>query len=219
MPELVLYHFPGACSSVAVFSLEQAGLDYQVQLVDLKTNEQASPQYGAISPLGKVPALRIDGQILTENAAIQTYIAALAPQAGLFPQDSSPLALARRAQGLSFCGGTLHPIVRGLANPSRLTEGDEEGVRAKSRYLAKKSYGFAEQHLAKSGWWLGEFSVIDVYLNWTISVARRAGFDFSQFPTLDALHNRLMERPAFARMMQKEAEAIAELDQRRANKA
>ena len=84
MPDLILYHSPGACSQVCVFALEQAQLPYDLRLVDMKTSEQTKPEYTAVSPLGKVPALVIDGTVLTENAAIQTYIAALRPQAGLF---------------------------------------------------------------------------------------------------------------------------------------
>ena len=67
---------------------------------------------------------------------------------------------------MSFCGGTLHPIVRGLANPARLTTGDGDGVREQSRYLATKSFGYAERRLAERGWWLGTVSIVDVYLNW-----------------------------------------------------
>jgi glutathione S-transferase len=93
----------------------------------------------------------------------------------------------------------LHPIVRGLANPLRMTDGDGEPVRAMARKLAKKSFGLADYHLAENGWWLGEWSIIDVYLDWATSVARNAGFDLSPFPALDGLRHRLMDHPAYAR--------------------
>lgn len=217
-PHLVLHHFPGACSQVCVFALEHAGLAYELRLVDLQSSEQTSAAYAAVSPLGKVPALVIDGVVLTENAAIQTYIAELRPQAGLFPRDPSPLEAGRRQAGLSLCGGTLHPIVRGLANPSRITEGDPEGVRRKSIALATKSFGFAESRLAETGWWLGEWSLVDVYLNWAVSVASSAGFDFGAFPMLAGLRTRLSELPAFRRMLAIEAESTATLALRRNNR-
>jgi glutathione S-transferase len=182
-----------------------------VELVNLRAGEQQSAEYARLSPLGKVPALEVDEHIVTENAAILTFIAALAPAAGLFPSDDSPLALARRQAGLSFCGGTLHPIVRGLANPSRITDGDGEPVRERSRALATKSYGYAERHLAANTWWLGVWSIIDVYLDWSISVAKVGGFSFVEFPLLDGLHAKLLERPAFAATMGKEAEFGATL--------
>lgn len=214
-PDLTLYHFPGACSQVCVFALEHAGLPYTLRLVDLKSAEQTKPGYTGISPLGKVPALTIDGVVLTENAAIQTYIAALRPQAGLFPAHTSPMVAARQQAGLSFCGGALHPTVRGLANPQRITDGDPEGVRRKSIELAKKSFAYAEEHVAETGWWLGVFSLVDVYLNWAISVARSTDFDFTPYPTLDGLRSRLSEMPAFGRMMEVDVESRATLAARR----
>jgi glutathione S-transferase len=214
-PHLVLHHFPGACSQVCVFALEHAGLDYKLRLVDLQSSEQTSEAYTAVSPLGKVPALVIDGVVLTENAAIQTYLAALRPQAGLFPSDDSPLAAGRRQAGLSLCGGTLHPIVRGLANPLRITDGDPEGVRRKSVALATKSFGFAEACIAETGWWFEQWSLVDVYLNWAVSLAAGAGFDFAPFPTLASLRSRLCELPAFRRTLEIEAQSKADLTQRR----
>ena len=215
-PELVLHHFPGACSQVCVFALEHAQLTYALRLIDLKVGEQNEPHYAAVSPLGKVPTLLVDGSVLTENAAIQTYIAALRPRAGLFPRDPSPLTAARQQSGLSLCGGTLHPIVRGLANPGRLTDGDPEPVRRKSIALAKKSFAFAESQLAATGWWLDDWSLVDVYLNWAMSVAAGAGFDFTPFPRLSGLRERLLELHAFRRMLHIDEQSTAMLQQRRA---
>lgn len=213
---LILYHAPGACSQVCLVALEEAGLDYALELVDMKAGQQSTAEYGAISPLGKVPALAAEGTIVVENAAIQTYIAGLRPEAGLFPEAVAPLDLARRQTGLSFCGGTLHPIVRGLFNPGRLTTGDGEGVRAMATRLADKSFAVAERQMEKAGWWLGTWSMIDVYLNWNLSIARRGGYDVARFPTLAGLHEKLMARPAFARAMAIEAEQEAVLARRHA---
>lgn len=214
-PQLTLYHSPGACSQVCVFALEQARLPYQLKLVDLQANEQSSPAYAAVSPLGKVPALVVDGEVLFENAAIQTYIAHLRPQAELFPLNPTPLELGKRQAGLSFCGGNLHPIVRGLANPQRITEGDPQGVRQKSTYLARKSFGFAQSRLEATGWWLDQWSSVDIYLNWAVSVAASTGFDFTPYPRLAGLNARLMELPAFVRTMKIEADSRQTLQRNR----
>jgi len=212
MSDLVLHHFPGACSQVAVCALEMAGLAYRLELVDLAKGAQSASDYLAKSPLGKVPLLVIDGAGLSENAAILTYIAAVAPEAGLFPADRSPRARAEAIGGLSFCGGTLHPIVRGLANPARLTIGDGDGVREQSRYLAAKSFGYAERRLAERVWWLGTVSIVDVYLNWAFSVARNAKFDTSPFPLLAALPAHLADAlPAFRAMQAEESASRAVL--------
>lgn len=210
-PELTLYHFPNACSQVAVCALEAAGLTYRLELVNLAAGEQNGAAYKAINPLGKVPLLVIDGQSLAENAAILTYIAALRPEAGLFPASQDPLVRAQAVGGMSFCGCTLHPIVRGLANPLRMTTGDGAPVREKSIELADKSFKQADHRLAANGWWLGEWSIVDVYLNWTLSVALNAGYDASKFPALLSLPDRLSAVPAFVRMQEINAAARAAL--------
>ncbi|QUT05719.1 glutathione S-transferase family protein [Sphingobium phenoxybenzoativorans] len=210
-PELVLYHFPGACSQVSICALETAGLSYEVRLVNLAAGEQSGADYLGVSPLGKVPLLLIDGEPLSENAAILTYIATLRPDAGLFPADPSPRMRAEAVGGMSFCGGTLHPQIRGIANPSRLTDGDGEPVRKKSEALAKKSFGYAERRLAEREWWLGEWSIVDVYLNWAFTVARNAKFDSTPYPLLNGHAGKMSDRPAFQRMLEIDAEARATL--------
>lgn len=207
MPDIILYHSPGACSQVTLCALEQAGLPYSLMLVNLAKGEQNAADYLAISPLGKVPAMVVDGQALTENAALLVYIAMLKPEAGLFPPTPSARKASDIQAGLSFCGGTLHPQVRGLANPQRLTTGDGAPVREKSLELAMKSFGYAEARLADHGWWLGESSIIDVYLNWAFTVARLNGFEATNYPLLGGLADRLSERPAFVKMLAIDAEA------------
>lgn len=213
-PELTLYHFPNACSQVAVCALEAAGLEYGIELVDLAGGEQNGAAYKAINPLGKVPLLLIDGQPLTENVAILTYIAGLRPDAELLPVARDPLVHAQAIGGMAFCGGTLHPIIRGMANPQRMTTGEGGPVREKSIELADKSYQQAEARLAAYGWWLGAWSIVDVYLNWTLSVALNAGYDASKFPTLLALPERLTTIPAFVRMQEVNSAGRAALAKR-----
>ena len=215
-PKLILYHFPNACSQVCLCAIEETGLEYQLELIDLAANQQAAPAYELISPLGKVPALSTDGNIIFENAAILTYFAYLKPEAGLFPEATRPIDFAMRQAGLSFCGGTLHPIARGIAAPHRLTDGEVEPVRARAISLAVKNFGFAERRLAELGWWLGEWSIIDVYLNWAVQIVRSGGFNLEPYPLLAGLEDRLMTRTSFARVMESEAESLATLSAQRA---
>ncbi|MGD9664155.1 MAG: glutathione S-transferase family protein, partial [Novosphingobium sp.] len=175
MPDLALFYFPAACSHVTVCALEEAGLDYDLKLVNLAKMEQTGADYLKVNPLGKVPALLIDGDLLTENVAIIAYIDALKPAAKLLPSDGSPRGRAEAIRGLSFCSATLHPQVRGILNPHRLTEGEPEPVRAMSITLASKSFAYAEARIAEHGWWLGEWSIIDAYLQWALSVAVKGG--------------------------------------------
>lgn len=206
-PALVLYHFPGACSQVAVCALEEAGLDYQLELIDLASGEQGSSEYIAVNPLGKVPYMLVDGEGLAENSAILSFIALLNPQACILPTSSDPRAWAEAVGGMSFCSGTLHPAVRGLANPQRLTTGELEPVRQKATELLNKAFAVANRRITENGWWLGEWSIVDVYLHWAFSVAIRAGFDTSHYPALEQLSVRLAGRRSFTRMLEINEEA------------
>lgn len=211
MPQLTLFHFPAACSSVSVCALEMAALPYTLELVNIAAGEQATPAYKAVSALGKVPALLVDGEPLLENAAILTLIHALRPDAGVFPRDADAWGRAEAVGGLSFCGGTLHPQVRGMVNPQRITAGDGEPVRERSRELAAKSFAYADRRIAERGWWLGTMSVVDVYLDWAFGVARRGGFEAADYPELGRLEERLMSVPAYARMQEVEQRSRSEL--------
>jgi glutathione S-transferase len=211
MSKLVLYHFPGACSQVPLCALEQMGLPYETRLMNLKLGNQTSPEYAAVNPLKKVPALLIDGVLLTENVAILYFLSESAPAAGLFPVPKSPRDKADHISGLSFCSSTLHPLVRGMANPQRMTDGDVAPVRSKSLLTAETPFSYAEKRIAERGWWLGEESIVDVYLEWACSVAASGGFELSKYPSLAALSNRLAARPAYERMQDINAKARQEL--------
>lgn len=211
-PDLVLYHFPGACSRVSVCALEMAGLSYTLRLVNIAGGEQAGPAYRAISALGKVPALLVDGEPLLENSAILTLVDTLAPDAGIFPPGGDPRRRAEGVGGMSFCGGTLHPLVRGILNPQRITTGDGEGVRERSRELVAKAFAYAEGRIAERGWWLGDVSIVDVYLDWAFGVARKGGFDVVAYPELIRLEERLTAAlPAYGRMLEIDDRSRAEL--------
>ena len=210
-PALKLYHFPGACSRVSVCALEWAELPYQLALVNIAAGEQTSDDYRRASALGKVPALSIDGEPMLENPAILAFIDALRPDAGLFPRSDGPRARGEVVGGLSFCGGTLHPQVRGFVNPQRITAGDGEPVRERSLELLIKSLTYAERRIAERGWWLGDLSIVDVYLDWAFGVARRGGLETAPFPEIDRLEGRLAELPAYRRMQDIEHRSGLEL--------
>lgn len=203
--EIALYHCPGACSLVTVCALEMAGAPYRLELINLFNGEQLTPEYLAISPLGKVPYMVVDGEGMSENLALITYLATIYPDAGIFPKSASARTIAEAMGGLSFCSGTLHPIVRGMFNPQRLTTGEVKGVQEKAAELAKKSFGYAEKRLAERGWWLDEPSIVDVYLYWAFFVARRGGIDIEHYPRLAGLEEALKVLPGFTAMLHEEA--------------
>ena len=82
---ITLFHSPQSRSSGALTLLEELGAPYQLHVLNMKAGEQRRPQYLAINPLGKVPAILHRGELITEQVAIFIYLADLFPAAGLAP--------------------------------------------------------------------------------------------------------------------------------------
>ena len=72
---LTLYYSPGTCSLVTHVALHEAGAEHEAKRVDFAKNEQRSPEYLAVNPHGRVPALVTDEGTITENLAILGFIA------------------------------------------------------------------------------------------------------------------------------------------------
>jgi glutathione S-transferase len=80
MADLKLYHASPSRSSTTLWMLEELGEPYEIKLLKLSENEQHKPDYLAINPMGKVPALEHNGVVITEVAAICTYLADAFPE-------------------------------------------------------------------------------------------------------------------------------------------
>ena len=88
MSRLTLYTSPRACSTACHIALEESGLDYEVALTRIRRGEHRADAYLAINPWGKIPALVIGDEVLTEAHAILAYIAdAAAPGVRLLPRE------------------------------------------------------------------------------------------------------------------------------------
>src|ERR1700739_5151555 len=102
-----LYYAPGSCALASHIALQEAGAAYTTEKVDLKNNQQTSPEYLAINPKGRVPSLVTDRGILTETPAMLAFIAQSFPQARLAPLDDA-FAFAELQAFNSYLCSTLH---------------------------------------------------------------------------------------------------------------
>ena len=83
MGDLTLYHAAPSRSSIVLWMLEEVGEPYDIRLLKLSAGDNRKPDYLAINPMGKVPALRHGDTVVTEAAAICTYLADEFPKAKL----------------------------------------------------------------------------------------------------------------------------------------
>src|SRR5271169_4679087 len=83
MSDLTLYHISPSRSSIVLWMLEEVGEPFDIHLLDAKKGENREPAYLAVNPMGKVPAIRHKGVVMTEGAAICCYLADGFPTAKL----------------------------------------------------------------------------------------------------------------------------------------
>ena len=112
MPDrkLTFFHSPNTRSSGVRILLEELGAPYELQPLNMKAGEQRRPEYLAVNPLGKVPAIRHGDAIVTEQVAIYLYLADLFPDADLAPPIGDPLR-GPYLRWLAYYGSYFEPAV------------------------------------------------------------------------------------------------------------
>jgi glutathione S-transferase len=197
----------GAFSAEAV--LAEAGAPYEFYSVSLEKNEQRKPEFLAINPSGKIPALRLpEGEVITESAAILLTIADHFPQARLLP----PQAGAARAQAyrwLAFMASEIYPMVEISDYPERFApEGAEaEALRVKAKERLRERLLILERFAA--GPWLlpSGFSILDIYASmftrWRGSFGRDWLEKREHIPKLVGIAAGLAARPAIEPVWQR----------------
>ena len=190
---LTLYFAPGSSSMAAHIALHEVGATFEGRSMSFRKNDMQSPDFLKINPAGTVPALLIDGRVLTEVAGILFYLARRFPEAALLPHGDIE-AEAQAVSWMSFIASTLHP------------------ARQKGLDHARKVYGIADRRLGH-GWALGErYSIADIHLfrlYWRLfnSLHPAPG----TFPNLDGHYARMMARRAVERTIAAETAVGYEL--------
>ena len=130
--KVTLYYAPIACSLVSLISLNESGSDFEVKPVNMRKQEQMSPEYLKMNPKHKVPTLVIDGQPITENVAMALWMTRAFPKAGILPADSDTEIKAISI--MAWCASGIHPHLSRINSPLKFcdTPGSEEGTKRMS---------------------------------------------------------------------------------------
>lgn len=206
--DIVLYQFPASCSRVTMTALEEIGIPFEDRCVNIRESEQKSASYVAINPKAKLPAMVVDGTVMTENAAMLAFLDSRFPEARLLPRTGDAVTDHRGLIDLVWVASTLHPIVRQVRMPVKLTQGDPSGVKADGLAKFAEECGKLSTRIG-DGWWYGdEWSIVDTYLYWAYSTAQAGGFPLSDYPRLVEHARRVRERPSFQRALAREKAAV-----------
>lgn len=201
-----LYYSPGACSMGIHVILEELGKPYELSLVALKDGAQHKPEYQAVNPKAKVPALdRGDGRALTEYPVIAMWLGKSNPEAKLVPTDLE--GETRCAEMLDYICGTVHP--QGFTRQFRPTnfavrEEDVPKVVDQGKQMAAKYFDTLDKSWRGGEWVLPNgYSVADTALFFVeYWAAKRSGMALP--PKLDAHLKAMLARPAVQRALQQE---------------
>lgn len=204
MPELTLYHAAPSRSATVRWMLEEVGEPYDLHVLKLSEGDQLKPEYLAVNPQGKVPALKHKGVVITEVAAICTYLADEFPKAKL----AMPIGDPRRGvylQWLFFGPSCLEPAVTDRAFPRK----EPPRAGAIGYRDADALADIVAKAVAKGPYLMGEqFTAADV----VIGSGVRWGTMFKLMPERDAFKDyvaRLLQRPALQRADAKDKELAA----------
>jgi glutathione S-transferase len=200
---LKLYYSPGSCALASHIALEEAGAAYTAERVDFKSNQQISPEYLAINPKGRVPALMTDRGILTETPAILAFIAFSFPQAKLAPVDD-PFAFAQAQAFNSYMCSTVHVAHahRGRGYRWASDEASFADMKRKIPQTMGACFALIERDLLRGPWVMGEtYTVCDPYLFTLAQWLEGDGVDLSSLPRVMEHRKRMSERPAVRKVV------------------
>jgi glutathione S-transferase len=198
---LVLYYWPGASSMVPHIVLEEAGAPYERQLVNLAQGEYKAAAYLKVNPHGKVPALRTDDTVLTENVAILTYLARRFPEAGLLPLD--PIGEAHCLSRMAWFASSVHPTFAHIIRPERFAT--DSAAHANLRNTARDAFWDNCREIDRwldSDPWIGgaHHSVCDPYAFFFYFLGTRIDLPMQKLEAYSAFSRRMLQRPAVCKV-------------------
>ena len=195
---LTFYFAPGSCALASLIALEESGLAYEPRRLNLANGDQRQPDYLAINPKGRVPALLTDRGVVTENIAIRAYIAQIAPAAKLAPLDD-PFEFAQMQSFNGYIASTVHVNHSHKGRGYRWTDDAAaiETMKAKVPQTMAEAFALIEDKMLKGPWVMGEqYTVADGYLFTMETWLPGDGVDRSQFAKVNDHYQRMLERPA-----------------------
>ncbi|WP_026781852.1 glutathione S-transferase family protein [Pleomorphomonas koreensis] len=204
---LVFHYAPQSRAFAIRVLLEELGVPYDLDVLDIRGGSHLATGYLAVNPLGKVPAISHRGELVTEQAAVALYLADLFPAAGLAPAFDDPKR-APYLRWMVFYGSSFEPALvdHAMQRPplprSTAPYADHASVVALVNAQVERS----------APYWLGErFSAADVL--WGTALAWVTGFGiFEKTPAVAAYIERITSRPAWRKAQADEAALIAARD-------
>jgi glutathione S-transferase len=196
----LVYTTPNTRSGTVGFMNEELGGVCDFKVINIRAGDGRTPEFRAINPMGKVPTLSHRGVVVTEAAAICAYLADAFPNSGLAPTTDDP----RRGayyRWMFFAPSVIEPMMLDKLGGVVRENAGVAGHGDPQRVLAA-----IEHALAQGPWLLGEqFTAADVVFGSTLNFATMFGA-IERAGAIGAYVDRLTSRPAYSRMMTRNAD-------------
>jgi glutathione S-transferase len=202
--ELVFYHNPQSRARIVRWMLEEVGRPYRTEILDYASTLK-SPEYLAINPMGKIPAIRHGDTVVTECAAICAYLADAFPQAGLAP----PLQDKRRGPYFRWMFFAAGPVEAAATNKALGVEVPPERKRMVGYGGYEDVMNALETAIADRDYITGDaFSAADVYFGSHLAFGMQFG-TIEKRPAFERYVAGLMSRPAAVRARELDEAVVA----------
>jgi len=203
---ITLYTSPGSAGLVVHWLLIELEVPYTLHKVDLAAGEHKQPAYLALNPAGVVPTLVIDGQPVTEAAAISLHLVDAYPARGFAP---APGTLARAAyyQWMFFLANTVQPAFRGWFFPTEPAgEANADAAKLQARARIEAAWARFDTHLAAHGPYLlgDKITTPDFLLTMLMRWSRNMPKTALAWPALGRHAAAMKARPAFKEVYARE---------------
>lgn len=188
-----LYFAPISCALVPFITLTKAKATFEVHPINIRGNQQKTVEYLKLNPKHKVPLLILDGKPLSENVAIQLWIARTYPNANLLPTDVWGEAQAMSL--LAWFASGIHPHISRYNSPLKFCDvpGTEESTKKIARRSLLEALTLVEELLTGRDFFFDHFTAPDAYFFWCFRRTNIFNIDLSDFKHCAAHQRRLLD--------------------------
>ena len=208
--EIALYYAPHTCALAPYVTLTEAGANFEVRPLNFRKRQNFSPEYLKINPKHKVPALVVDGKILTENVAIHLWVHRTFPDAKILPSD--PWDELQAISLHSWCASGIHPYLSRINNPAKVCEGAgaaDSVVKIATHFLVE-AFQIGDALLTGREYFFHHFTAPDAHFFWCCRRATQLEVSISDFPNVAAHFKRMQERASVKKLLAYEKEVNEE---------
>ena len=197
------FYAPNTCSLASHIALEEAGAEYEAIRIDFTKADQKKPDYLAINPKARVPALVTEQGVLTETPALLVYVAQRYPASKLAPIED-PFALAEVQAFNSYLCSTVHVAHAHRMRGYRWADDEAafESMRRKAPQAVAECFSLIERDMLREPFVMGDtLTVCDFYLFTIAQWLEADGVDIESLPKVKDHRRRISERPSVKKVV------------------